>query len=289
MTRAVLLGTNAWPFIIRYWLENLKSWQHKVERVYIAVDNTTKPEYLIYLRKRVEGNGKVVLLENCQGWPASYVDAFKASTEDLILIMHDDCFINDPGMLDTYFEMAAQGKVMTPLWGCYSPKEAVEEMLRNLAPGVFPLKLKEKVGGAGGWEGYAFILFMVFISRENMNKTTLNFNGWDNPNYENDHMAGDTGFVFEMDLLKQGVEIQPIPLFEGYMPMVGPYMHLGGMGTSLPFSVDENKTYGPNWSKEATTIKLNWLDKFLAINDYDDIKSYYDKARAWSLKTRALL
>lgn len=275
MSRAVLLASGIYPLIIRYWIENLKTWEHKIDKVYIAVEHKANPLYLYYFKKVVNDDPKIVVLENCSGWPNSYVDAFRASKEDLFLIMHDDVYIYDPDILDKYFSLAEAGKVVTPLHEMYSPKDKVEKMLKEKYPGIFPLKTTARLGNTGGFEGYSFLLYLIFISRVNLEKTSLNFNGWASPTHDIDFMGADTGFTLMLDLLDKKVEIYPIPRYDINFGG-GEYIHLQNVGNAIP-ELLEGEGELKNWNMKILANKLDWIYKFIAINDYDQIKDFYHK------------
>lgn len=277
MTRAVLLGTGGWPFIIRYWLETLNLWESAVDKVYIAVDHYANPSFSGYLHSIVDDNKKIVLMENCNGWPNSYKDAFLRSTEDLLLILHDDTFIKTPKMIDRYFKLAEEGYVVTPLHEIYSPKDKVEQMLKTRYPGIFPLTVD-------GLEGYSFLLYLIFVSRENMNKTTLDFGGW-----KDGEMGADTGFKFMLDLLDNGVKIYPIPeVSTGYLGFSDDpfrdlekwdfnkteWIHLQNIGNNIPFMIDSDRV-DQTWGYEGAIMRLGWLREFMLIDDYKYIRDYY--------------
>lgn len=276
MTRSVLLASGIYPLIIRYWLENLKLWEHRIDKVYIAVEKKTDLHYLSYLKEKTKDNPKIVIVENCNPWPDSYADAFKASKEDLFIIMHDDTYIYDPNIVDEYFVLAEEGKVVTPLHEMYSPKPKIETMLRQKYPGIFPLVTRVQKGNIGSWEGFSFLLYLVFISRKNMDKTTLNFNGWESPTYKESLGAADTGFQFMLDLLDKKVEIYPIPRYDPENTG-GPYIHLQNIGNTIPSLLNDEQPLDPNWDMNILKSKLDWIDKFMSVDDYHEIPEFKEK------------
>ena len=104
MKRAVLLGTGAFPPILRLWLEMFKKWQDEVDVAYIAVDHWISLEVKDYIFKLVKQFNKVKLIDikvkdPTIRWPNSYNIAFKESKEDSFLIMHDDTFVYKKGLV----------------------------------------------------------------------------------------------------------------------------------------------------------------------------------------------
>src|SRR3990167_8638802 len=272
-SRAVLLPTTAWPFIIRLWLENFKTWEDKVDKVYLALGDNTKPEFITSLKTQIskmQMSDKVTIVITNSGWIDSYTDAYKASTEDLVMIMHDDTYINDPEMVDKNFKLAEEGKVVAAMWDAYGPKEEVEEWLRQTYPGVFPT-------GTGN-EKYGFVLNLIFISRINMDKTSVNFNGgniW--PDKEG--WGVDVGFRFMLELLDNKVEIYPLKRYHFEMEEKGDYIHLGNMASSIPPIFEGNDLPTFNWDIPKFKIKLELIEKALLLDDYEDIPEYRDKIK----------
>lgn len=207
--RAVLLGTGAFPIILRLWFENLRKWQEEVDVIYVAIDHYGVPSTRDYIIKLAKQYPKVKLLEGVSGWPNSYADAFKQSKEDVFLIMHDDTYIYSSGIIDDYFLLVESGKVVVPLHEIYSPSDVVNDALNKKYDNMFKI--------------YSFLLYFLFISKENLNKTSVNFNGVGYPagKYEpllgtapEVAVAGDTGFILALELFDKKVPFQIIPRSE---------------------------------------------------------------------------
>lgn len=277
-TRAVLMGTGGWPFIIDYWLETLKLWESAVDKVYIAIEHFKEPSVSEHIKERTKNDPKIVVFNDARGWPDSYTDAFNISKEDLFLVMHDDTYIKNPEIVDKYFELAEQGKVVTPLHEIYNPKEIVEDMLKTKYPGIFPLKSNPQEGDMGGLEGYSFLLYLLFISRENLEKTTVDFNGW-----QENKMGADTGFKLELDLLDKGIEIYAIPRYStAVLPFMDnpfgelakwdfnkiPYIHLQNIGNTIP-AIVERDDVDSTWKHEGVILRLGWLLEYIKVTGYN--------------------
>lgn len=199
--RAIFLGSSAFPPIIRLWLETAKIWQDEVDKIYIAVDYPNKIDD--DTRKLCKEFPKIVLLENTTKWPGSYNDAYKASREDTFLIMHDDTLVYRKGVLDKYFKLAEEGKVAVPTHQIYEPASVINEYLIKR----YGFKIEDAP--------FSFLLYFLFISRENLEKTTMDFNGkgW---NIGDDisllgvtnsptTVGGDTGFLLSLELFENKV------------------------------------------------------------------------------------
>lgn len=266
-TRAVLLPTTGWPFLVRLWLENFKSWEDKVDKVYLVIPESTKPEFLAYLKAQItkmQFIDKVVIVETNASWTDSYTEAYKASKEDLFVIMHDDTYINNPEMIDEYFDMAEAGVVVTPMWDSLGPKEEAEAWLKEKYPGVFP------IGPYG--DAYMFVLVLIFISRINLEKTRIDFNG-----FKNEQGIGfDAGGKLMLDLLDNGVKIHPLPRYHSQSVERGDYFHYSGMASSVPQMLESGELPGPSWDPPNLKKKLDHIEKALQLDDFIEVSEYRD-------------
>lgn len=266
-TRAVLLPTTGWPFVIRLWLENFKTWQDKVDKVYLVLPNSIKPEFLAYLKSQIvkmQMLDKIIIVETNSGWAESYTDAYTASKEDLFVIMHDDTYINDPEMLDKNFKLAEGNEVITPMWDSLGPKIEAEAWLKERYPGIFPIGPYD--------DAYMFVLCLIFISRENLEKTRIDFNGFRNE----EGIGFDLGGKIMLDLLDNGVKIHPLPRYHNQSVEKGDYLHFSGMASSLPPMLEGNELPHPNWGVENFKLKLDHIDKALQLDDYQEVAEYRD-------------
>lgn len=265
MSRAVLLGTGAFPPILRLWLETYRKWQNEVDKLYIAVDNWNIPEARGYFLNLIKEFPNAVILENTRGWPDSYADAYKQSKEDNFLIMHDDTFVYKKGIVDNYFKIAEQGEVVTQKHEIYSPVDIVNAVL----------------GKKYNWNSppYSFLLYFLFISRQNLEKTSLNFNGigWkkgdDIPllGIENatDGIAGDTGFLLGLELFEKQVPFHWIPDRSGWV-------HLQNTGNTIPlwFTQDIDARA---WDLKVEEARLAWLYEMMRTESFDEIPEFKKK------------
>lgn len=311
MTRAVVFGTVYNPFILRYWLENFKIWQHKVDKVYLCHDRIHQPEIRAYLDAEVAKFPKIEIIEDCGGWPWNMEETIKhKAKEDLILVIHDDTYIYNPDILDKYFELTGDGKVITPLFVHYSPGGEVEAAVKAKYP--------QMPWSVDGYVSSSFLLYFLFCSRENYLKTDVDFanNLWTEKDYikELDYtpkgrFGGDTGLKFGFQLLANGVEVLPIkdnnlvniphkpdPIGE-FNKMVDEgldWLHLQNISNTIPLwfysegdwfagikteghKIHEQAEYRDNPAvKEGNTMRLAWLEEFMAVDDFSKIKGFYD-------------
>ena len=221
-TRAVLLGTNAYPLLMRYWFEIFtQRWQDEVDKVYIAI---SKPEHMsawYYTKKMLQSHKKIEVLEFNTGWPDSINQAAGIISEDLIFVPHDDTFLLKPGVLDKYFQIIEDdpNTVVTPLTPIFTPKDTVEELMRYRYPSQTPFTVAET-----GETGYSWYCNMFFISRELLARTNRDFGEWHvkigdyEPNLDWTPLASpfgaDTNFKMTLELLRAGVKVHGIKKYE---------------------------------------------------------------------------
>lgn len=291
MKRAVILGTGAFPLIIRLWLENLKKWQDEVDVIYIAVDHWNVPSTRDYILNLIKQFPKVKILENLRGWPDSYADAIKQSKEDSFLIMHDDTLVYKKGVVDKYFKIAEEGKVVTPLHGIYEPRVIVDEALQK------------KYDWTNDTAPYSFLLYFLFISRLNLEKTSINFNGvgWkvgdDIPllGIKNApvSIAGDTGFLLGLELFDKNVPFYTIPRSETASLVAkkdlvyfliremkdkhgifsNGWLHLQNTGNTIPLWFKEDLD-ARRWYQDIEKVRLAWMYTMLQVEDYKEIPEF---------------
>lgn len=220
-TRAVLIGTNAYPFMMRYWFELFMAyWQDEVDMVYIAISNAEHKSAWLNTRSLLMSHPKIRVVETEKSWPDSINTVAKDIKEDYIAVLHDDTFIFKKGVFNRYFEICEkENKVVTPITPIFTPKDLVEELLQKNFPEQLPLRVE-----LTGEEGYSFYCNMFFLSRELLNKTSMDFGAWKvEKGHYSEHLdwtpivkdfAADTNFLLELELLKAGAYFHAIPKME---------------------------------------------------------------------------
>lgn len=294
MKRAVLLGTAAFPPIIRLWMDMFKTWQDEVDVAYLAVDHWYDRSVRDFIYRLASQFPKIVLLDVKMrdvtiGWPNSYNEAFRNSKEDVFLIMHDDTLVYKKGVVSKYFDMAQQGTVAAPSIGIYEPRDIVDAAIQ----------------AKYGWNDspYSFLLYFLFISRENLEKTSMDFNvkGW---NVGDDipllgiknsptTVGGDTGFLLGLELFDKHVPFYRIPRSEtaslsfqqeNVISLLIQWMkdkehifkegwlHLQNTGNTIPlwFTQDLDSR---EWHKNIEKVRLAWLYTMMQF-DYIEIPEF---------------
>lgn len=206
-SRAILLGTNAFPYLINYWYESFLNFQDEVDRLYIVLSHAEHPSAWDSLKRKFRKNRKVSVIESNRGWPESVNHGLRQVGEDLVFIPHDDTIIYEKGVLSRYFEEAEKGKVATPSKTIYGPKDRIEELI------------KAKYQAEPMSEGFSFYCNFFFAPMEIMRKTRGDFGAFNVPKGEyckeldviaDDNFVSDTNFLLALDLIDQGVSFHEI-------------------------------------------------------------------------------
>jgi glycosyltransferase involved in cell wall biosynthesis len=309
VTRSVLMGTVYNPFMIRYFLENFKTWQDKVDALYICLDRLHCKEVESYLAKEIEKFPKIKIRKGLIGFPENIRGAILETEEDLILTIHDDIYVYNPEIIDRYFNIASEGKIIMPLQSIFAPADEVREAINKRYPSM-PWKIDD-------YSSYSFIMYFTFCSRENYLKTNIDFNG---NTYDagyikeldhtfKDKWGGELGFLQGLQFLYHNIEIVPIkanqladiphkqnPFKEFTLMVEGglDWLHLQNIARTIPlWFITEEEWYGntvdrtqhkvhsmESWRGnqvilEDMALKIAWLKEYLSVDNYEEIKDFY--------------
>lgn len=219
-TRAALVGTNAFPFLMFYWVKLFRTyWQDEVDRVYMVVSTPSYLSVYPYIKKVLQIHPKIVVVTTNKKWPDSINSVAPTIPEDLLLILHDDTLIFQKGLVDYYFSIVEQtGKVATPIYPIYTNPTIIEELMLLRWPNQLPMKVF-----AGTDEGFSFYAFLLFVSKALFQKTRMDFGNWEVKMGERSDelnftprrypLAADTNFKLGLDLLSAGAEFVGIPKY----------------------------------------------------------------------------
>ena len=307
MSRCAIVGTNAPVFMMKYWLKNFERWEDEVDKVYMVVDLKDskdsglyglEPSIWEYVEKMLTSHPKIELIRGKEGWPNTYKEGVLASKEEKILILHDDVFIKDGGIIKDGFDMLEEGRIVTPMNSMYSPVELVEEAMDNRFY-WFQIKTNDFQK-----TGYSFLTYFLFLHRKDLMKTSLDFGGWSLHKDEYSPLldtvakvewAGDTGFKLELEMLNNGVNIRALPRFpfsdldiarqyvkkEGVFSEDCRWIHIMAMGTSIGAWVPKLKSRDVRpvdqvgkHNEDHTAMKLAWLQKFIDCDDFTGLQEY---------------
>jgi len=198
--------------------------------------------------------------------------------------------VHKKGVVSAYFKKAEEGFVATPMHGIYEPS------------GLVNAAITKKYG----WTDppFSFLLYFLFISRENLLKTSINFNGVRWKKGEDiplvgmtnipEGIAGDTGFPLGLELFEKGVPFYKIPRSETaglafekkeLISLLIEWMkdkknffshgwlHLQNTGNTIPlwFSQDLEARI---WHLNIEEPRLAWMYEMMRTGNYDSIPEF---------------
>lgn len=216
-TRAAVMGTNAFPYLMRYQYELFtKVWSDEVDRLYIIVSKPGHPSSWGYIKALLSSHKKITVIETNTMWPESINIGTRKVQEDLLFICHDDTLIFKKGVLDGYFrKVEEENVVVTPVTPIFAPQYTIEELLKRNWPEQLPIIVEET--GEKGWSFYAN---MLFLSRDLLSNTTIDFGAYHKAIGEHCPLmnwtpltqpwGADTNFLLELELLKAGAKFHGI-------------------------------------------------------------------------------
>lgn len=223
MTRAVVVGTNAYPYLIRFWYELfLRYFQDEVDKVYFAV---SQPEHFSpfgYTKTMLSQHPKIEIVHTGVNWPESLNRVARIAIEkyDTVWFPHDDTLVFKKGVVDNYFKMSEEEHaIVTTIHPIFRPKDTVEELMKrkwpNQVPFVEPVQNRAE---------YSFYCNNFFAPSDLMRKTRVDFGEWHVPVGQycpeldwtplTKEFGSDTNFELCLDLLEQDVNWRPIPTYE---------------------------------------------------------------------------
>lgn len=212
-SRAIIVGTNAYHYLMLYWLERFQTvWRDEVDRVYIAVSRPVHPTNWPKTKALLQSDKKITVIETNTDWPNSITAALGAVNEESVGIWHDDLFVMKKGVVDSLFSVVeGEGKVVTPIHDNFTPPDLVKELMQHKWGSQLPL-----VEEGTGREGYAFFCNFFFCPRELLRKTRQNFGTLEIKKGEQSELLNhlflttgvyaDTNFLLGLELLEAGAK-----------------------------------------------------------------------------------
>lgn len=218
MKRAVLMGTNAFPYLAFYQAKLMREvWADEVDKIYIAVSQPVYPSVFNYVRKVLQLVPNVEVIHTQTDWPESINRVAQTIDADSLLVMHDDTLIYKKGVVDHYFkEVEKTGKVYTPIHGNYSGGQFTEELIMRKYGDQMPIVCEEQET-----KGYSFFSFFLFMPMSLFNKTSKRFDTFYvapdqycelldfKPRVNG--IGADTDFLLNLELLNAGAHYVGIP------------------------------------------------------------------------------
>ena len=315
MTREALMISNCFPFFIKYWRKIFDKWEGAIDKVYVAIEKPLEPTTETYIRKLFD-HPKIVLSPGYTDQFNGLTEMFHKSSEDLVMVLHDDTFILNRKPLDKYFSLAEQGKIVVPLYSHINPAEYLEPIMNELFPTQVPFIVEET-----GEKGYSFLLYFFFASRKALKKTSAYFGGsgfqkgdWVEPFKRNveEQIGGDTGFLLGLELLANGEQFVAIPHDDNTTTNLSrmenqieylenckknkkgqfniDWLHVMALANQAktwfkplsvtggkPHIVEDLETFKDHKiAKEGFMVTMAWFYEFLDCDSFEEIKEYRD-------------
>ena len=226
-SRAVILGTNAYPYLMAYWKHLFESvWIDEVDKVYIAVSNPVHPSAWAFISSYLKSK-KIKVIKTGLDWPLSITHVLKTIKEKSVAVFHDDLFVFEPGIIDKMFSVVEnEGKVVTPIHGNYTSPALINELMQMKWGSQLPL-VEEGTEATG----YSFFCNFFFAPMDLLRKTTMDFGGYLVKQGEycplldftplTQELHADTNFKLGLELLNIGAEFYcPREIdFKRYLPI----------------------------------------------------------------------
>lgn len=226
-SRAVVLGTNAYPYLMAYWLHLFNTvWCEEVDKVYIAVSQPVHPSAWAFTRALLKTNEKIEVIKTNLNWPMSITKVLKQVKESHVMIPHDDLFIFEKGVVDKMFRVAEKGKVVTPIHSNYTPPHLINELMQMKWSKQLPMVEEDTEA-----TGYSFFCNFFFAPMSLMRQTSMDFGGYLVKQGEysplldftplTQEIHADTNFKLGLELLDAGAEFYcPREIdFKRYLPI----------------------------------------------------------------------
>lgn len=219
MKRAVLVGTNAYPYLIVYWLHLAqKYWLDEVDQVYIAVSQPVHAKPWPWIEKYIATLPKVTLVNTNTNWPNSINQVAATIEADAVCLMHDDLLIFKRGVVDNYFKHVEKtGEVVTTMHAIYTPGQLVEELMVKKYSTQVPVVVDNS-------DYFSYYLNFTFVPGKYFVGSSRDFGQYVVPVGEYSPLLdwtpaykpfeSDTNFKFNLELYAQGAHVHPIPKLE---------------------------------------------------------------------------
>ena len=277
MTRAALLPASGDPFLTAYWLRNYQTWANEVDELLINACGVAK-EGRSYLRELVKGlpHARIVFTEQRTDHGEIIGRLIAATDAEHILLMEDDAFIRQPGVVNDRFARIEQGQV-----------DVVGTCRGNANPELIALaetRWGPSVQMSSGETGLSLYPCFYFGRRSDLLATDCNFSarflvaGSSVPGLNvpaQDGWAADTFVATSWQLRAMGLRIQAEPGFRTDRAVMGiwgavPWFHVGslssGFGSSFMADVSdevyrarvEDMRGQPDWTKRAGWWQRAW-------------------------------
>ena len=170
MTRAALVTCGGDPFLALMMLKLFERWQDEVDKLYICFNADLDINVANYVKSRYDKNEKTefIYVDHGLGFGIPFNKCLEAGEEELILLLEDDGFIYEKGLVDRMFKKIEGGAV-----------DAIGSPRFSCTDGIAK-RTKERYAldySGSGDKGPNFWPNFFFVKREDLMKTDLDFAG----------------------------------------------------------------------------------------------------------------
>lgn len=178
MSRAVFIASGGDPFLALFMLKLFERWQNEVDKLYICYNGQQDKKVVEFVRSQYAKNPKChfIYIKEPLGFGEPINRCLKECNEDLVLLLEDDGFIYQSGIVDEMFKKIEGGGVDiigSPRFSC---TDGIAEATR--------VKYGLDYSGDGD-KGPNWWPNFLFCKRSDLLKTDLNFaaKGWKRGDY----------------------------------------------------------------------------------------------------------
>jgi len=230
------------PFMVVAFLNQYERvWCDEVSRLFVLQNSIMTDEIRDFTKWRIERSPNTVFETrgNALQHGNALFEMFQASTEEYIVLLEDDAFVMDSGLLDKYFGYVERGEY--DFIG--QPRGCTNEILM--------MKMWEVLKVPDAYRHFAtFWPCMALGKRSDYLKTSLNFGvfglpigayikelDWTTP----EELRGDTFVWMSLQLRALGLNILSIPIFQREGDVGTDWVHFGSLGSlTHSFITDDN-------------------------------------------------
>ena len=109
--RAVLMPTPGDPFMLRYWIDNFKTYKHLVGKLYVCMNSPIEKEAVDYMREIVESvGGEFIYIDHQVQHGDGILACLEACKEKYVMLIEDDCYVIKPDFVNRCFEKIESGE-----------------------------------------------------------------------------------------------------------------------------------------------------------------------------------
>ena len=168
-TRAVFISCGGDPYLFLLMVRLSKRWIDEVDKIYLCYNATISPDIFDYINTFCVGpKYHTIYVDHPLGFGDPIKWCLKYCIEDLIVLLEDDGFVYQPGLLDSMFKRMESGEcdaLGSPRFSC---SQGIAEATKK--------KYNLDYSGTGD-KGPNFWPNFLFLKREDLLKTDLFFGG----------------------------------------------------------------------------------------------------------------